>query len=144
MTGSRPRGVSGLSAFFLFGALMSLVTCLALLFPSEWLEPLWRANPGARAWLSMLGPWGVALMFSVSVACALSAAGLWRGAVLGHRLATGLLVVDVLANVIRGFSGAEPGAVIGVPIGAALVAYLWSASVREYCARPLARRPTSG
>jgi hypothetical protein len=133
-----------LGAFFVFGALMSLVTGLALLFPGESLEPLWRANPGARAWLSTLGPWGIALMFSVSLTCVLSAAGLWRGAEWGHRLATGLLLVNVVGDLVRAFSGAEPGAAIGVPIGAALVAYLWSAGVREYFALAMARRPTTG
>jgi hypothetical protein len=135
MTGFRPGGVSALSAFFTFGTLMSLISGLALSFPGSFLEPIWRLNPRARDGLSRLGPWGIVLMFSVSVGCALSASGLWRGAAWEHGLATAVLVVNLLGDAISALSGTEPRAAIGIPIGAALVAYLWSARVREFFAQ---------
>jgi hypothetical protein len=79
-----------------------------------------------------LGPSGIVLLLGVSVACALAASGLWRGAAWGQRLATAVLVVNLLGDSIFALSGIEPSAAIGIPIGAALVAYLWSARVREF------------
>jgi hypothetical protein len=135
MTARRPRGVTALSAFFVFGTLMSLISGIALLLPGGLLEPMWRLNPRTRDSLSSLGPWGIVLMFSVSFACAFSAAGLWRGAAWGRQLATSVLVVNLLGDVISAVSGTEPRAAIGIPIGGALVAYLWSARVREFFAQ---------
>ena len=137
MTGGRPGGISALSGFFVLGTAMSLIAGVALSFPGGFLEPMWRLNPRARDGLSRLGPWAVVLMFSVSAACVFSAVGLWRGLAWGRRLATAVLVVNLLGDAVSSFSGAEPRAVIGVPIGAALVAYLWSARVREFFAQQL-------
>jgi len=136
---SRPAGITALSAFFVFGALMSLTSGVALQFPGSFLEPMWLLNPRARDGLSRLGPWAILLMFSVSVACALSAAGLWRGVAWGQRLATGVLVVNIVGDAVNVLLGTEPRAAIGIPIGAALVAYLRSKRVREFFAH--ARQP---
>jgi hypothetical protein len=125
-----------LSAFFGFGALMSLTSAVALLFPGSILEPVWRLNPRARDGLSRLGPWAVVLMFSVSVACALAAAGLSRGIPWGHRLATGVLVVNLVGDAVSAISGTEPRAAIGLPIGTLFVVYLRSRRVRAFFARP--------
>ena len=134
MTSSRPGGISALSALFVFGTLMTLIAGLALWFPAGFAEPAWRLNARGRE-LGRLGPWGIVLLLSVSVACALAASGLWRGAAWGHRLATAVLVVNLLGDAIFALSGIEPSAAIGIPIGAALVAYLWSARVREFFAQ---------
>ena len=37
-------GIALLSIFFLFGALMCLLTVIALIFPGGLLDPLWRLN----------------------------------------------------------------------------------------------------
>lgn len=42
---TRPRGVTALSLFFFFGAAMSFIACVSLLFPGSLLEPMWRLNP---------------------------------------------------------------------------------------------------
>ena len=114
---------------------MSLISGMALLSPGGLLEPMWRLNPRAREGLSRLGPWGIMLMLSVGVACALSAAGLWRGAAWGQKLAMGVLMVNLLGDAASTVSGAEPRAAIGIPIGAALIAYLRSNGVRRFFAR---------
>jgi len=129
---SRPAGITALSAFFLFGAVMSFTSSAALLFPGGLLEPMWRLNPRAREGFDKMGPWAIVLMLAVCAACALSATGLWRGVAWGHRLATGVLVVNVLGDAASALSGTEPRAGIGVPIGAALVAYLRSKRVRSF------------
>jgi hypothetical protein len=56
--------------------------------------------------------------------------------------------VNLLGDAVCAVSGIEPSAAIGVPIGAALVAYLWSARVREFFVQDAVlaheRRRTSG
>jgi hypothetical protein len=143
----RPVGVTALSAFFAFGALMSLVSGLALLFPGSVLEPMWRLNPRAREGLGRLGPWGIVLMVSVSVACAFAAVGLRRGVAWGRRLAIGILLVNLAGDGVSAVSGIEPRAAIGLPIGAALVAYLRTRRVRAFFLpagprEPMAVRPS--
>jgi hypothetical protein len=143
----RPAGVTALSAFFVFGALMSLVSGLALLFPGSVLEAMWRLNPRAREGLGRLGPWGIVLMLSVSVACAFAAVGLRRGVAWGRRLAIGILLVNLAGDGLSALSGIEPRAAIGLPIGAGLVAYLRTRRVREFFGpgkrqQPVAVRPS--
>jgi hypothetical protein len=118
-----------------FGAVMSFTSGVALLFPGGFLEPMWQLNPRAREGLGRLGPWAILLMFSVSVACAFAAAGLWRGVAWGHRLATGILIINLVGDGVSALTGAEPRALIGLPVCAALIAYVWSRRVREYFAR---------
>jgi uncharacterized membrane protein (DUF2068 family) len=84
----------------------------ALAFPGSWLEPMWRL--------------AVILMVVVGAACAAAAAGLWKNRRWGHRLAVGVLGVnlpgDSLSVVIRG----DYRTLIELPIGGAMIAYLLS------------------
>ena len=70
----RPVGLTLLTAFFVFGALMAFLAFLGLLFPGRFLESIWRANPQAQVALTELGGWGVLLMLLVALACALARA----------------------------------------------------------------------
>jgi hypothetical protein len=56
--------------------------------------------------------------------CAAAAIGLWRGAKWGYWLAVGLILTNLLGNLINVALGTEPRAIAGVPIAAALLAYL--------------------
>src|SRR5207249_4838629 len=69
----RPAGLLALSAFFLFGCLVSLVTAAALLTPNGPLEPIWRLNPVAHASFEEMGPWALLLMLAVGTACGAAA-----------------------------------------------------------------------
>jgi hypothetical protein len=66
--------------FFAAGALICLVTMLALAFPGGSLEPIWRLRPDARVEFQKIGNWSVGLMAVVGVACGLSAIGLAKNA----------------------------------------------------------------
>jgi len=128
----RPAGVTALGVFFLVGAVIAAVSCLSLSFPGGPLEPMWRLNPRARVAFSGLGLWAVALLAVVSAACATAGVGLFLGRRWGHRLALGLLVFNLLGDVLNTVLGTEPRAIVGVPIAGALVVYLWTARVRRY------------
>ena len=92
---------------------MSALSAVALAFPGSWLEPMWRLNPDARSALGHLGAWAVVLMIGVMAACGAAAAGLWRTQRWGHRLAVGLLGVnlvgDVLNAILRGIAERSSG-----------------------------------
>jgi hypothetical protein len=130
------RGIPALAIFLLAGAALSFTSGIALLFPGSFLEAMWQLNPHAHAALTRIGEWAVVLMFSVSVACAAAAIGLWRGSWWGQRLAVGLIVVNLVGDVLSAFLGTEPRAILGVPIAAAILIYLLSKKVRLLFRRP--------
>ena len=127
----RPRGVTALSIFFLAGALISFIAGASLLFPSSFIEPMWRANPRAHQHLSEVGLWGPVLMLAVSVSCAMAAIGLWRRAAWGQKLAVGLIAINLIGDVANTVMGTEPRAIVGVPIAVAILVYLLSKKVRD-------------
>jgi len=133
---TRPIGITALSIFFLFGASMSLIASVSLLFPGSFLEPMWRLNPRAREGFTSIGVWAVVMMCAVCVACALAAMSLWQGARWGYLLAVALLVVNLLGDVTNVVTGTEPRAVVGIPIVLAIIAYLRSRQVRRFFASP--------
>lgn len=129
----RPRAITALSIFFVAGATISLIAGISLLRPNSFLEPMWRVNPRAHEKLSRLSLWAVLLLSTVSMLCAAAAIGLWRGSRWGYWFAVGLIVINLLGNVSNVALGTEPRAIVGVPIAAALLAYLIvSEKVRDF------------
>jgi hypothetical protein len=110
--------------FFAAGALICLVTMLALAFPGGSLEPIWRLRPDARVEFQKIGNWSVGLMAVVGVACGLSAIGLARNAEWGRRLAIGILVVNLIGDSLTAFLRDDPRTLIGLPIGGLMIWYL--------------------
>ena len=120
-----------LALFFAFGAAMSLLAALALLFPGSTLQNVWRLNPQAQVGLAARGSGAILLMLVVSVACGLSAVGLWRGATWGRAVALTVLAVNLLSDAGNALVRGDLRTLIGVPIGAALIAYIlieWDSS----------------
>jgi hypothetical protein len=130
-----------LAAFFVFGAFMSALACVALLLPGGVLEPMWQLNPESHQALVSLGTAGIWLMAVVSAACAASAAGLRSLSLWGHRLALFVLAVNLAGDVANAIFRHDLRTLIGVPIGGLLIAYLlqphivacfkWSAMQRD-------------
>ena len=110
--------------FFGAGALICLVTMLALAFPGGFLEPIWRLKPERRVEFQELGRWSVALMAVVGAACGLAAIGLAKNAEWGRRLAIGILVVNLLGDSLNAFLRHDPRTLIGLPIGGLMIWYL--------------------
>jgi uncharacterized membrane protein (DUF2068 family) len=93
---------------------------------------MWRLNPRARTAFASMGFWAPVLMGFVSAACASAASGLWRGRRWGHHFATGILVVNLVGDTLNVVLGTEPRAIIGIPINALLLVYLFRSSVRRW------------
>ena len=77
-TRERSVGTTLLVIFFAAGALICLVTMLALAYPGGFLEPIWRLKPETRVEFQKIGSASVALMAVVGGACGLAAVGLAR------------------------------------------------------------------
>ena len=118
--------MTALSLFFVFGATMSGLAALMLLFPGSALEPLWRLNPKAHAGFTSLGPWAVLLMAAVCAACATAASGLWRRARFGYWTALAILAINLAGDTVNTLAGHDGRTLIGLPIGGLMMAYLVS------------------
>src|SRR4030081_3359632 len=98
---NRSRHHIGTTLFVIFfgaGALICLVTTLALAFPGGFLEPIWRLRPDAQIEFQKVGTWSIGLKAVVGTACGLAAIGLARCAEWGRRLAIGILAVNLIGD----------------------------------------------
>jgi hypothetical protein len=120
----RPPGVTLLSFFFVFGAIMSCLTALMLLFPGTILEPLWRLNSRAREGLASLGLWAVLLMTFVCCACTAASIGMWRMARWGYWTGLGILTINMVGDTTSGIVNHDWRTFIGIPIGGTMIVYL--------------------
>ncbi len=120
----RPVGITALSLFFVFGALMSGLTFLMLLFPGSVLEPLWRLNPRAHEGFAAMGPWAVLLMLVVCLACAVAAVGVWRCTRWGFWTALAILSMNLAGDTTNALITGDKRTLIGLPIGGFIIWYL--------------------
>jgi hypothetical protein len=130
MLGPRPAGVTALSLFFAVGAIPASLSALALAFPGAWSEAMWRLKPEAPGQFAQLGQLAIPLMIVVALACLAAAIGLWTGRWWGHRIALGLLSVNLLGDALNALVR-DWRTLIGLPIGGAMLAYLLSKRVRN-------------
>ncbi len=127
MTNARKRtiGTVLLALFFASGALICLLTILALAFPGSFLEAIWRLKPDARVQFQEIGRGtSIALMTLVGIACGLSAIGLARRAQWGRRLAIIVLAVNLIGDSLNALLRQDPKTLIGLPIGGSMIWYL--------------------
>jgi hypothetical protein len=119
-------GMKVLVAFFAFGATACTVTIAALLAPAGALDFVWRLNPEAQVEFQRIGTaFSVLLMLGVGSACASAAVGLARQKSWGRRLAIGILAVNLAGDCVNFVARHDPRTLIGLPIGGAMLAYLW-------------------
>ena len=125
-----PLGIKLLAAFFAFGAGICLITIVALLFPGGALDPIWRLNPDAHVAFQEIGRLSILLMVVVGSACALAAVGLATRARWGVSLALGILIVNLVGDLLNAFVRHDLRTLIGIPIGGAMIFYLLRARTR--------------
>jgi len=127
---ARPAGVTALSVFFLFGSAVSFTSFVSLLFPGSLLEPMWRLNPRAHeAFNGRVG--GVSDVYSLSLLRGGGCRAMAR-CPLGLQVVFTLLTVNLIGDLVNTLTGAEPRAIVGVPVVAALLLYLRSDRVRRF------------
>jgi hypothetical protein len=119
-----PRRHRWLAAFFGFGTAMCTLTAMLLLFPGTEADSLWRLNPDARLAFQSLGSWSLIIMATVGAGCMAAAIGLWRGRFWGVRLALIILSLNIVGDLVNVFLRHDYRALIGLPIGGAIIVYL--------------------
>ncbi len=97
---------------------------LALAFPGEFLEPIWRLKPEAREEFQKTGSASVALMAVVGAACGLASFGLASNAEWGRRLAIGVLAVNLIGDSLNPLLRHDARTLSGLPIGGLIILYL--------------------
>jgi hypothetical protein len=124
-------GLRLLAIFFGFGTFMCALTIVLLLFPGTPLDLAWRPNPEAQRALQSLGTLSILLMTVVGTACGTAAIGLFRGRGWGRMLALVILSANLLGDAANAILRHDYRALIGIPIGGAMIVYLWSTIRRK-------------
>jgi hypothetical protein len=121
----RPAGIILLVIFFAAGAVVCLITILALAFPGNLLDPIWKLKPDARVQFLEIGRGAsMALMAIVGAGCGLAANGLAKSAEWGRKLALAILIINLIDDSLNALIRHDPKTLIGLPIGALIIWYL--------------------
>jgi uncharacterized membrane protein (DUF2068 family) len=123
---TRPKAITAISLFFVFGALTSGLSAVMLLFPGSRLDPLWHLNPRAHEAFAAMGGWAVLLMAAVCVACATAATGLWRRQRWGLWTAIVILAINLVGDMVNATAAHDWRTLIGLPIAGLMIVYLFS------------------
>ncbi len=94
--------------------------------PGGVLDSIWQLNPEAQAGFQEIGTWwSVLLMLVVGTACAGAAFGLSKRRPWGRKLAMAILAVNLVGDSVTAVVRHDPRTLIGLPIGGAMLGYLW-------------------
>lgn len=115
----RPPGISALSMFFAFGAIITGVMALFVLFPGSVGTP---STQNASPLMIMIG---LLLMIAVCIGCIVSSIGLWRCARWGLWTALVLLCANIISEFSDLITSHEWRTLIGFPLSGLMIWYLW-------------------
>jgi hypothetical protein len=93
---------------------------------------MWRINPRAREEFAALGIWSPILLGVLSIVCLIAAVGLWRRTRTGYRLIVAGLILNLIGDVSNIIVRRQLATAFGIPVVAAILAYLMTRNVREY------------
>ncbi len=120
----RPAGIKALSILFVFGAFISGMSAILLLFPGTVVEGTSRAGAQTHEGFSATGSWTLPLMTLVCLACIAAAAGLWRLAPWGLWTAVFILGANLVGDIISMFSSRDWRTLAGVLTFGFMIWYL--------------------
>ena len=119
----RPAGIKALSILFAFGAFMSGMSAILLLFPGSVVEGT-HAGAQTHEGFAGMGGWTLPLMTVVCLACIAAAVGLWRLAPWGLWTAIVILGVNLIGDTISMFSSHDWRTIVGLLIFGFMIWYL--------------------
>lgn len=120
----RPAGIKALSILFVFGAFMSGMSAILLLFPGSIVEGTSRAGAQTQEGFAGMGGWTLPLMTLVCLACIVAAVGLWRLASWGLWTAIVILGANLVGDTISMFTSHDWRTLVGLLIFGFLIWYL--------------------
>jgi len=119
---NRPLDIIALSVFFSFGAVMC-ATAAVIIYSSGELHSTWRLVPA----IATLGTQAMSWLVLVSIACFVTAFGLWRISYWGFLAASILLMLALIAHFWRAVATADWGRLlVVVALGVLVGLYLRS------------------
>lgn len=116
----RPPGITALSMFFVFGAIVTGVMAALVLFPGD------VETPATQSASPIMITIGLLLMIAACVACIAAAIGLWRCALWGMWTALVILCANILSDITDLITTHDWRTLIGLPLSGLLIWYLWS------------------
>jgi hypothetical protein len=129
-----------LTAFFLFGTVMTALAGASLAWPNGPLAVMWRVKPDEYRQLLAMGPWVPVGFFMLSALMAATAFGTWKRRRWGWWLAVIIFAVNGLSDLARAASGAYWEGLFGAAIAALILWWLFRPGVRGMFNRGQASR----
>ena len=127
----KPRGFFAIGVFLFFGATITALAAVTLLWSGTVLDRVWRLNPRAHSQLlphrHLFGPMFVVLSAALMVA----GIGWFRRQRWGWRLTVATIATQVLGDVLNGIQGDFVRGGIGIILAATLLLYLLRPAVRN-------------
>ena len=130
-----PRALTAIGIFLIFATCMASLAAITLTFPGTPLDLAWKLNPRAYADLKPLGPIIGIPFFLLAYSLGMSAFGWFRRRLWGWRLATIIIAMQILGDIIDTASGHLLQGLVGATIASALLFYLVRPAVRSAFAR---------
>jgi len=128
---SSPRGLTAFGVFLCFGAVMSALAGITLIWPGTRLDQAWRLNPEAHAYLSSFGANAGVAFALLSGLMAFAALGWFRRRWWAWQLALGLISAEVVGGVVNAIRGELLKGTVGMLAAGALLYYLSRPPVRS-------------
>jgi hypothetical protein len=129
--GPKPPGFTAIGIFLYFGATMATLAAVTLLWRGTILDRVWSLNPRAYEQLAPLGATVGILFLLLGMALASAGIGWFRCRLWGWRLATVIIGIQVLGDVVNCVRGDWSRGSIGAIIASALLWYILRPAVRR-------------
>jgi hypothetical protein len=126
------------AALFFVGAAFALTVGFTLLVPGTAVDRIWAMKAGSRAPFEAIGAWGIVLMALLAGVLVVASVGLLRRWRWARWFAVLLLAVNVVPDIVRGFT-VEPAVLIPIIPVAAVMVYLALPVVGRSFRRPSGR-----
>ncbi len=117
-------GFTAIGIFLFFGAIMSSLAAVTLLWRGTALDRVWALNPGAYQQLAPLGGLIGILFLLLGAALAIAGIGWFRQRLWGWRLAVVIVATQVLGDVVNCVRGDSLRGGTGAIIAGALLLFL--------------------
>jgi hypothetical protein len=129
------RGITAIGIFLFFGAIMASFAGTTLIWRGSALDKIWALNATAYKQLAPLGRNVAILFLLLSAALAFAGAGWFKRRLWGWRLAVGVLLTQVVGDLVNFLMGDFLRGGIGLTLAGALLFYILRPEVRTlFCA----------
>jgi hypothetical protein len=123
-------GVTAVGIFLFFGAVMASLAGGTLIWRGSTLDKVWSLNPEAYNHLVGLGkPVGI-LFLILSAALAIAGVGWFKRRLWGWRLAVGIILTQILGDMVNSLRGDFMRGGIGLVLSSALLFYILRSEVK--------------